>query len=218
MQKTAQQLAHEVLFKVAMEKEAMEKEALKVPGKAMGGAGQWLKKKFMGDAAKGTKGWLRGAKEMAIGQPIKGTKEIMSGKAWGPKGMLREGFIPQGKTRLGRAASGALMYGFPAYETYKAVTDPGDRGFGENMGRILGSTAGMYGGFKPYGMLGSTLLGGAMGNVGGRIGRLGDKAVKKVMPAQGGQQAQQPQQGRQYGPSAARMTPYAAYQAARQNY
>lgn len=167
----------------------IEKTAFK--GKLLSRAGTFLRR--MG----------RGAKEMAIGSPVKSTREILSGKGWraGNKqfapGVLRAGFVPQGKTPLRRAGSAALMYSFPAYETYKAIKEP-EGGVGESIGRVLGSTAGMYAGWKPYGMLGSSLLGASLGNIGGRIGRLGDTAYRK---ATGTQPEETPQP-----------TPYEVYQ------
>ena len=209
MEKTAYQLGQEsVLVALGLTKVAMDKEALRMPafaGKALRGVGQWTKKKFMGDPTKGTKGILRGAKEMAVGTPIKSTKEILSGKGWSPGGSLRESFSIGGKSLPKRIAGGALMYGLPAHSVYKAVTnkDP-NVGRGEQVGQILGSTLGGYGAWKPYGMVGSVLVGQALGNIGARMGRMGDTATDKLT-------------GKKPQPQPTAQTPYEIYQQHRQN-
>ncbi len=151
------------------------------------------------------KGFGKTVKEMAVGNPIQASKQIMSGQGLAKGSLIRQGFHP-GKGVMG-AVGGGLFYGLPAYEGYKIMkSDAPNKG--EQMGKLLGGAALGLGTWRAYGMLGSMLASQAGERIGGTVGRLGQRAVH-------GEPQAQPQAQPQGAPQYYRAGMPAAYAARR---
>jgi hypothetical protein len=112
--------------------------------------------------------------EMA--QTIRGTGHQTVGVS---PGMLREGFMP-GKGPMG-AVVGGLLYGLPAYESYKVMKgDAPDKA--EQLGKILGGTALGLGTWRAFGLLGSMAATPVGEYIGAGAARAGRKAFGKEAP------------------------------------
>lgn len=134
------------------------------------GAGAFFAKKVLPRL----KRWGTTARGIAVGSPIKATKELMSGKGFSKGSLIRQGFHP-GKGKMG-LAMGGLYYGVPAYQAYQ-LSQSDDPNKVKQIGSLLGGTVAGLGTWKAYGLLGSMLASSVGSRVGGALGDLGQRAV-----------------------------------------
>ena len=107
-------------------------------------------------------------KEFMVGEPSKFMKELQQGKAFSRGSMMRKSMTPSGPL------DAALLYGFPAYETYHAAKGPAE-GRAARIGGALGGSLWLPT-FRPLGLLGSSAVAMAGHGVGSGLGKLFDKA------------------------------------------
>jgi len=110
-------------------------------------------------------------KEFMVGTPTKFLDEIRQGKAFRRGSMMHKSMKPSGPM------DAALLYGFPAYETYHAAKGPSE-GRAARIGGALGGSLWLPT-FRPLGMLGSSAVAMAGHSVGSGLGRLFDKAPQQ---------------------------------------
>jgi len=149
----------------------------------------------------GTKNWLRGIRanpvgalkdvgHSLVGHPIELPKQLLSGTAFKPEGLLnlRKNFWPAGW------GSRIMGLGFPAYGVVQALRGKGDPNEGvlSNTLSALGSGAGFTLGYPALGMLGMPFAAEAGHNLGRGLGRmLGSKPSQPTQPMQPMQPMQQ---------------------------
>ena len=152
MRKTAEQIATDVLTKVA----------IAVPPRVAIPIGKRISRVF----SKYRPTW-GGAKRLAVGEPGRLLKDVKKGRLWAPEGLMRQGIRESTKGMLGKG----MFYGLPAYEAYNIMQNPGvDKA--ERMGGLLASTPVWLAAWKPFGMLGSMALATGADRIGRGAGRL----------------------------------------------
>jgi len=108
-----------------------------------------------------------------FGDPRGAAREIFSGRAFKPGGMIRDAYKPTG------LVSAAMMFGFPAYDAYKMIRDDeGDKT--RRIGALLGSTALSMGAYRPFGMVGSMVASNIGSSIGSNLAGAAQYGVNKL--------------------------------------
>ncbi len=112
--------------------------------------------------------WGTRVKKFMVGEPTKFMQELKQGKGFSRGSFIRRSMVPTGPL------DAAMIYGFPAYETYHALSGPSE-GRAARLGGALGGSLWLPT-YRGLGLLGSSAAGLLGHEVGKGVGGLFDKA------------------------------------------
>jgi hypothetical protein len=133
---------------------------------------------FLARAATGIKAWAKnqvptktGIRNFFVGDPRRFAEEVVSGKALGKHGLIRDSLRAPGLLNK------AMFYGLPAYEGVNIARD-NEPDKAKRIGALAGATTLGLAAFRPLGLLGSIGASYAGDRLGGGIGQTADYLVR----------------------------------------
>ena len=158
--------------------------------------GQWVKnyrptwqgkvEPIMHQGMPGFQRKTQGVKRTLFGEIPEFYNELRQGTAFSPemklrgKGReLRSGLAYESLKAPG-VLNKLLFYGWPAYDIYNTLKSPSGPGKAEQIGGLLASTPAWIAGWRPLGMVGSTIAASLAERVGRGAGHMVDQARQKL--------------------------------------